>query len=51
MSFFVLVDWKFVAALGISAVGIILATKVTADAAENVLIHAVDASEGLAIVD
>lgn len=43
MNFLVLIDWKFVVALG-TAVGItIFASKMDPDAAERVSTHAVDA--------
>lgn len=42
------VDWKFVVALGASAVGIIFAVKMDADAVERVSIHAIDTC-GLAL--
>ena len=48
-SFSVVIDWKFVAALGGAAMCIIFASKMPADAAERVLTHAVDTCKGLAI--
>ncbi len=48
MKFVVIFDWKFVLALGASAVGIILAEKLDADAAEQVSTQAVDAGKELA---
>ncbi len=43
MNFNVTIDWKFVVALGASAVGTIFAIKMDADAVERVSIHAIDA--------
>lgn len=43
MNFNVLIDWKFVGALGASTVGIIFATKMNPDQAKEVLIKAIDA--------
>ncbi len=48
-SFSVVIDWKFVVALGGATVCIIFASKMLADAAERVLTHAVDACQGYAI--
>lgn len=42
MNFVVTIDWKFVLALGSTAVGVILAIKMDADAAERVSTHMVD---------
>ena len=42
MNYTVLIDWKFVVALGATAVGIIFAVKMDADAAERVSPHVVD---------
>ena len=47
--FSVIIDWKFVVALGAAAVGIIFAVKMPADAAERVSVHAIDACQGHAI--
>ena len=41
------VDWKFVVALGTAASSVILAIKLTPDAAERVSTHAVDAIKEL----
>ena len=43
MNFFVILDWKFIAALGVAVSGIILSAKMGSDAAERVSIHVVDA--------
>ena len=43
MNYTVLIDWKFVVALGATAVGIIFAVKMDADTAERVSTHVVDA--------
>ena len=40
------VDWKFVVALGASAVGIIFAVKMDADAVERVSIHFAKSDKG-----
>ena len=48
-SFSVIFDWKFVAALGGAAGFVIFALKISPDAAERVLTHAVDACGGHAI--
>lgn len=48
-SFSVVIDWKFVVALGGAATCIIFAVKMPADAAERVLTHVVDACQGYAI--
>ena len=42
MNFSITIDWKFVVALGVSVSGIILAIKIKTDAAERVLIQAID---------
>ena len=49
MNFVVTIDWKFVVALGASAVGIIFAVKMDADAAERVSTHVVDACKEYAV--
>ena len=49
MSFVVTIDWKFVVALGASAVGTIFAAKMDASAAERVSIHAIDAGKECAV--
>ncbi len=43
MIFSVIIDWKFIAALGAAVSGIIISTKLNSDAAERVSIHVVDA--------
>ena len=43
MNYTVLIDWKFVVALGAATVGTIFALKMDASAAERVSIHAIDA--------
>ena len=43
MNLIVKLDWKFVVALGASAVSTIFATKMDADAVERVSTHLVDA--------
>ena len=43
MNFVVTIDWKFVVALGATAVGIIFSVKMDASAAERVSIRVVDA--------
>lgn len=42
MNFSVILDWKFIAALGAAASGIILSIKMKPDAAERVSTHVVD---------
>lgn len=42
MNFLVCIDWKFVLALGVAVSGIILTSKMNADAAERVSTHVVD---------
>lgn len=49
MDFSVTFDWKFVVALGVAVMGIILCAKMDPDAAERVSIHAVDACKALAV--
>lgn len=49
MNFNVIIDWKFVVAVGVSATGIIFATKMDSEAAERVSTHAVDATKDYAI--
>lgn len=49
MNMTVMIDWKFIAALGITTVGIIFAIKMDASAAERVSTHAVDACKEYAI--
>ena len=51
MNFVVTLDWKFVVALGASAVGTIFAVKMDASAAERVSIHAVDALKDYVIAE
>ena len=43
MNYTVLIDWKFVVALGVATVGTIFAVKMDASAAERVSTHVVDA--------
>lgn len=43
MNLNVIIDWKFVVALGASVVGSIFAVKMDASATERVSIHAIDA--------
>ena len=43
MNFSVILDWKFIAALGVAASGIILSMKMEPDAAERVSTHVGDA--------
>lgn len=45
----VIIDWKFVVALGAAAVGTIFAVKMDASAAERVSIHAIDAGKEYAL--
>ena len=45
----VVVDWKFVVALGAVVVGVVFAVKMDADAAKEVSIHAVDTAKEYAI--
>ena len=45
----VVIDWKFVIALGAVTVGVIFAVKMNADAAKEVSIHAVDTAKEYAI--
>ncbi len=47
--FSVIIDWKFVVALGAAVIGSIFAVKMPADAAERVSVHAIDACQGYAI--
>lgn len=49
MESMVIIDWKFVVALGAVAVGVIFAVKMDASAAKEVSIHAVDAAKEYAI--
>ena len=51
MNFTVTVDWRFVVALGVAVSGIILSVKMESDAAERVLIHAIDACKEFAVAD
>ncbi len=43
MSFVVIIDWKFIVALGAAVSGIILSAKIDSDAAERVSAYMVDA--------
>lgn len=43
MNFTVTIDWKLVVALGVSAVGLVFASKMESSAAERVSSRAVDA--------
>ena len=45
----VILDWKTVAALGVSVIGTILVIKLDADSTEKVSAHAVDAVKEFAI--
>ena len=49
MNFVVILDWKFVVALGAAVGGVILCAKMEPDAAERVSIHAVDACKEFAV--
>ena len=49
MNFNVVIDWKFVVALGVAAGGIILCVKMEPDVAEQVSIHAIDACKEYAV--
>lgn len=49
MNLTVTIDWKFVVALGTSAVAVIFASKIDSDAAERALTHLVDAAKDCAI--
>lgn len=43
MNYSVILDWKFIAALGAAVSGIIISAKMDSNAAERVSIHVVDA--------
>lgn len=47
----VMIDWRFVVALGVATAGIILATKVDSAAAERVLTTAVDTCKWMEIAE
>ena len=49
MNFSVIIDWKFVVALGAATVGVIFATKMNAAAAERVSVHVADACKEYAV--
>ncbi len=49
MDLTILIDWKFIAALGVSTVGIIFASKMDAAAAERVSTHVADACKEYAV--
>ena len=49
MNLNVMIDWKFVVALGTVVVGTIFAVKMDADTAERVSIHMIDACKEYAI--
>ena len=49
MNLNVIIDWKFVVALGAATVGTIFAAKMDASAAERVSIHAIDSYKAYAI--
>lgn len=49
MNLTVTIDWKFVIALGTTAIGVVFATKMDATAVERVSIHIVDAYKEYAI--
>lgn len=49
MNFNVVIDWKFVVALGTAVVGTVFAVKMDSDAVERVSIHMVDAYKECAI--
>lgn len=51
MNFNVIIDWTSFLAIGATAVGIILVTKIDSAAAKEVLIQAIDTCGDLAIVD
>ena len=48
MNLTVLIDWKFVVALGTAAVGTIFALNMDSSAAERVSIHAIEATKEFA---
>lgn len=50
MNFLVCIDWKFVLAIGAAVSGIILTSKINADAAEHVSTHVVDTCKEVAVV-
>lgn len=49
MNYSVVIDWKFVVALGVATVGIIFAVKMSPADAKEVSIHTVDACKDYAI--
>ena len=49
MNLTVLIDWKFVVALGVAAVGTIFAVKMDASAVERVSINAIEAGKEYAV--
>ena len=51
MNLSVILDWKFVVALGAAVSGIILASKMDSVTAERVSIHVIDACKGIAVAD
>ena len=51
MNFSVILDWKFIAALGAAVSGIILSAKMEPDAAERVSTHMVDACKECLVVE
>ena len=50
MNYTVLIDWKFIVALGMATVGTIFAMKMDASAAERVSTHVADACKEYAFV-
>lgn len=48
MNFVVTIDWKFVAALGATAVGVIFAVKMNSSETERVSVYAIDACKEVA---
>ncbi len=51
MNLSVIIDWKFVVALGAATLLVIFGSKMSEEAAERVLTHAVDAYDGHAIAE
>lgn len=47
----IVIDWKFVVALGAVAIGTIFATKMDADAIKEVSIHAIDTAKELKLTN
>lgn len=47
----IVIDWKFVVAIGFVAIGVVFASKMDSEAIKDVSIHAVDTVKGLKLTN